>query len=288
MLEPTARQYRSSRLTLNYVDWGNEGAPVLILIHGRMDHCRSWDWVARRLAHRYRVIAPDLRGHGDSDWAIGNAYAMYDYIYDLMGLIEQLKSASVSIIGHSLGGGIATKFAGVCPERVNQLVSIEGLGSAPAMVAKEETMSTADHMLTLARQLERLAVKPLREFATEEAATARMKQANSHLSDERARHLALHGIRNNKDGNFCWKYDPYVGVHPPFDISAKDSRELWSNIVCPVLLVWGQESWASNPLEDGRIKFFQNAQVVSIPSAGHWVHHDQFEEFMAAVETFLE
>ena len=288
MLEPTSNQYISARLKLHYVEWRNEGAPVLLLIHGRMDHCRSWDWVARQLAPRFHIIAPDLRGHGDSDWAIGNAYSMYDYVYDLMELVDQLKLEKLSIIAHSLGGGIATKYAGVCPAKVSQLVSIEGLGSAPAMLAKEAAMSTAEQMQSLAKQFQRLATKPLREFATEETAIVRMQQANGHLSEERARHLALCGIRKNQAGKFCWKYDPYVGVHPSFDMSAKDSRELWSNIVCPLLLVWGQESWASDPVEDGRIKFFQNAQAVNIPGAGHWVHHDQFELFMEVVNKFLE
>ena len=64
---PTSRTFISQRLRLHYVDWGNDGAPPLILVHGGLDHCRSWDWVARRLSPRWHVIAPDLRGHGDSE-----------------------------------------------------------------------------------------------------------------------------------------------------------------------------------------------------------------------------
>ena len=62
---PTSHFYFSQRLRLHYVDWGNEGAPPLVLVHGGRDHCRNWDWVAARLRDRYHVIAPDLRGHGD-------------------------------------------------------------------------------------------------------------------------------------------------------------------------------------------------------------------------------
>lgn len=287
MLEPTAHQFTSARLTLNYVDWGNPDAPTLLLIHGRMDHCRSWDWVARSLADRYHIIAPDLRGHGDSDWAVGNAYSMYDYVYDLMVLVEQLQSAPLAIIGHSLGGAIATKFAGVCPEQVRQLVSIEGLGSAPDTLAKDLNTGAAEHMQRWAKTMQRLAAKPVREFVEPEEAVARMKQANSHLSEERAHHLAMQGICKNAVGNYRWKYDPYVGAHPSFDMSAEDSRELWSNISCPVLLIWGRESWASDPAEDGRADYFQNARAVNIPGAGHWVHHDQFEAMMREIEEFL-
>ena len=67
---PTSHFYVSQRLRLHYVDWGNETAPPLLLVHGGRDHCRNWDWVAQRLRDRYHVIAPDLRGHGDSAWAV--------------------------------------------------------------------------------------------------------------------------------------------------------------------------------------------------------------------------
>jgi len=66
---PTSRIFFSQRLRLHYVDWGNEGAPPLLLVHGGQDHCRNWDWVAEDLRHDWHVICPDLRGHGDSAWA---------------------------------------------------------------------------------------------------------------------------------------------------------------------------------------------------------------------------
>src|ERR1700756_5207636 len=66
---PTSNSYVSQRLRLHYVDWGNASAPPLLLVHGGRDHCRSWDWVARRLSDQYHIIALDLRGHGDSAWA---------------------------------------------------------------------------------------------------------------------------------------------------------------------------------------------------------------------------
>lgn len=287
MQVPTQHYYTSARLRLHYVEWGDASAPPLILLHGRMDHCRNWDWVASRLADRYRVIAPDLRGHGDSSWSVGNAYSMYDYILDVAELVDQLKLEPVVLIGHSLGGGIATKFTGVYPHRVKKLISVEGLGSAPDTLAEQAGLSTAQKMLAWTREMRRIAEKPERQFATREQAIERMKQANSHLSGERARHLALEGIVKKENGQYRWKYDPFVGVHPPFDMSVADTHQLWSAISCPVLLIWGRDSWASDPAEDGRVDYFQDARVVNIADAGHWVHHDQFELFMEAVEVFL-
>ncbi len=73
---PTSRHYFSQRMRLHYVDWGNPEAPPLILLHGGRDHCRNWDWVAADLRRDYHVIAPDLRGHGDSAWAASGSYSM--------------------------------------------------------------------------------------------------------------------------------------------------------------------------------------------------------------------
>ena len=143
---PTSRVFFSQRLRLHYVDWGNAGAPPLLLLHGGRDHCRNWDWVARTLSDRYHVIAPDLRGHGDSAWSASGHYTMANYIYDLAQLVHQQNLAPVSIIAHSLGGNIALRYAGVYPEAVRRLVAIEGLGPAPRSAGYGERKSIAERM----------------------------------------------------------------------------------------------------------------------------------------------
>ena len=80
---PTSHIYFSQRLRLHYVDWGNPDAPPMLLVHGGRDHCRNWDWLAERYRDRYHIIAPDLRGHGDSEWLVGGTYNIVDYVYDL-------------------------------------------------------------------------------------------------------------------------------------------------------------------------------------------------------------
>ena len=112
---PTSRVYFSQRLRLHYVDWGNADKPPLLLIHGGRDHCRSWDWTAEALRDDWHVIAPDLRGHGDSQWSTDGNYTMAGYIYDLAQLIHQQALAPVVVIAHSLGGHIA--LAARDPER---------------------------------------------------------------------------------------------------------------------------------------------------------------------------
>ena len=122
---PISNSFVSQRLKLHYVDWGNSDAPPLILQHGGRDHCRSWDWAARALAQDWHVIAPDLRGHGDSAWSPDGDYTSHAFVYDFAQLVHTLGADQVTIIAHSLGGNIATRFAGLYPDKVQNLVNIE-------------------------------------------------------------------------------------------------------------------------------------------------------------------
>ena len=284
---PTSRVYFSQRLRLHYVDWGNGGAPPLILLHGGQDHCRNWDWVAQRLRHEWHIIAPDLRGHGDSQWSATGSYTMAGYIYDLAQLIDQQRLAPVTLIAHSLGGNIALRYAGVYPEKVKALVSIEGLGPSPKALAERARLTIDERMRKWIDLEHNLAGRLPRRYATIEDAFRRMQAANKHLSPEQAPHLTQHGVNQNEDGTFSWKFDNYVRVWPPYDMQVEEVQQLWARITCPTLLVYGKESWASNPQEDGRARHFQNACVVSFEGAGHWVHHDRLDAFIDEMRAFL-
>ncbi len=284
---PVSRGFISQRLRLHYVDWGNAGSPKLILLHGGQDHCRAWDWVAARLGPDWHVLAPDLRGHGDSQWADAGGYSMAGFIYDLAQLIHQRRLAPVTIIGHSLGGSIATRFAGVFPEQVSRLVSIEGLGRSPRQEQEQARNAIDRRLADWIGDQRRLAGRLPRRYASIEEACERMRDANKFLTQDQALHLTRHGVRQNEDGSYGWKFDNYIRVQPPYDMTGDEIRALWSRIACPTLLIHGGRSWASNPAEDGRARHFRNVRVVSIEGAGHWVHHDRLERFMAEVTAFL-
>ena len=284
---PTSQSYISQRLRLHYVDWGNPEAPPLILVHGGQDHCRNWDWVAQDLKHDYHIIAPDLRGHGDSAYSPSGDYGLGAYVYDLAQLIHQQHLAPVRIIAHSLGGNIALRYSGVYPETVSKLVAIEGMGPSPSMMARRLKSSAPERMRSWIEQKRGLAGRVPRKYATIEEAFARMQTENKHLTAEQARHLTLHGAAQNEDGTYSWKFDNYARSNSPADLTAREMQELWSNISCPILFVNGKESWASNPETDGRMKHFKDGRVVEFEGAGHWVHHDRLEGFLEAVRAFL-
>ena len=283
-LGPTSHYFYSQRLKLHYVDWGSAEKPPLLLVHGGRDHCRNWDWVAADLRRDYHVIAPDLRGHGDSAWAVGSTYSMIDYVLDLAALVKSLELSHVTIVGHSLGGSVSLQYAGVYPDRVSRLVAIEGLGPPPGLT---KPPSAQARMLQWVREMQSLARRHPHAYPSLEAAVERMREANPRLTPEQALHLTVNGVLRVEDGTYVWKFDNFVRAVSPYLFNLDEAREIWGHIACPVLLVRGSESWAPDPEADGRAKAFSNADILTIAGAGHWVHHDQLEAFLGGVRAFL-
>ena len=287
MLEPASYFFLSQRQRLHYVDWGNPDAPPLILLHGGRDHCRNWDWIATELRKDWHVIAPDLRGHGDSAWSPDGAYSMISYVYDLAELVRQLGLAPVRIVAHSLGGNIALRYAGLFPEEVTKLVAIEGLGPSPDKVAENLSTPLVDHLRSWIEKRRDVAARTPRRYPSVEAALDRMREENPRLDEARARHLTRHGLLRHEDGTFGWKFDNYVRTIQIMDLHLTLPAEFWSRIACPALLIYGAESWASNPALDGRADHFANARVVTVEGAAHWVHHDREELLIEELRAFL-
>jgi pimeloyl-ACP methyl ester carboxylesterase len=279
---PRSEYYESQRVRLHYVVYGNGDKPPLLLIHGGQDHCRNWDFVAERLADRYTMYAPDLRGHGDSAWAIGGMYSIPEFTLDIAALADRVPG-KLTVIGHSLGGAIASQYAGTCPDRVEKLISIEGWG--PPLTEHRPAHVRMRDWITHMRDVER---RHPRRYPSIEDATKRMREANPHLSEEMARHLTEHGAKRNEDGTYTWKFDNYVRIRSPYEFNLDDAMVIWSQITAPTLLIKGAESWAVDPEKTGRADAIRDHETVIIEKAGHWVHHDQLDEFMQHVDRFLE
>ena len=282
---PTSHYYYSQRLKLHYVDWGNVSKPPMLLIHGGRDHARNWDWVAQKLRDEYHILAPDLRGHGDSEWSRGGQYGLIDYVLDIAQLLDQLQLFPIVIIGHSLGGAISCQYSGIYPERVKHLIAIEGLGPPPENIQRRPAYQ---RMQTWIGQMQAFAGRHPRRYPSLQDAVQRMQDANKHLSAEQAYHLTLHGTYRNEDGTYTWKFDNYVRSHSPYEFNMDEARRIWGRITCPTLLVRGTESWATDPVQAGQASAFRNAQCVDIANAGHWVHHDQLDKFLSLVRHFIQ
>lgn len=289
-----ARHFTSQRLRLHYAEWGSPDKPPLLLVHGSRDHCRAWDWTAERLAADWHILAPDARGHGDSEWASDGVYTSAAYIYDLAELVRLHCTAPVTIVAHSAGGSISAGFAALYPEHMRKLVLIDGLGISP------ESGLTQGHPNLVRRQLpadeelrswidarRSFAEKTPRRYPSVDAAAERLLRENAFLRIEQALHLTTHGLRRTEDGGFVWKFDNLVRLAHPQDRRDDDFLLMLSKIACPTLLLWGSASYTPDPRHDIRAHAVRNARIEVLEGASHWLHHDGFDWFIAQLKAFL-
>jgi pimeloyl-ACP methyl ester carboxylesterase len=280
---PQSRYFQSQGLKLHFTDWGNASAPPLLLVHGGLDHSRSWDYLAQALAADFRVVAPDLRGHGDSGWATGSSYSLADHVYDLTKLVKSEGFEKVAIVGHSMGGMVSLTYAGAFPERVSRLVVLDGVTNFPARRPKPADVRISDW----AGDLDKLAQRKIHRYPTVADGAERIVGRNPRLTRAQALHLATHGMKRNDDGSFSWKYDPYLRARAPYRLSLDDNIGLWSRIACPTLLVAASESFLPDPEKAGVMSHFKHAELAKIAGAGHWLQHDKPDEVLALIQRFL-
>ena len=123
-------------------------------------------------------------------------------------------------------------------------------------------------------------------FADVKAGCKKLKKANELLTDAQALHLVETGVVSNENG-LRWKYDPLVG-NTTLEDYATHLREFWKEIHSPTLLCWGPKSWTTNPAEDGAKECFHNVTCQTFAESGHWLHHNQLDDFVIAARAFLQ
>lgn len=281
---PSSHSYFSQRLRLHYLDWGNDEAPPLLLIHGIHDHCRSWDWLVDRYKDAFHVIAPDLRGHGDSEWSTGSSYMLIEYVYDIAQLIRQQHLSPLTIVSHSLGGTIAAMYCGLYPDAVSRLVIIEGVGLYP-YIGSTHPANKIKYWIDSGIQL---SARTVRKYPTIEAAYERMHETNPHLTTEQARHLSMHASNQNEDGTYSWKFDNYTRIRSPYDMAQDDMKKIWQDITAPVLIINSDFGYPHRIGQDGTDAYFRNLTQKTVKNAGHWTHHDQIDSVVSTIDTFFE
>ncbi len=267
--------------------WGDEKATKLFMLHGWMDVSASFQFLVDALRHDWRVIAPDWRGFGLSEWAKGDGYWFPDYFADLDRLLEHFQPSSpATLIGHSMGGNVAAMYAGIRPERVAKLVNLEGFGLTGTRAERAPER--------YARWLGELADKPgFRDYENFEALAERLRSNNSRLSGERASFLARHWGRAKPDGRVELASDPVHKLVNPVLYRIEEAEACWRKVAAPVLWVAGAESKALEMLKLSsadlaeRKRCFRKLTERVISGAGHMVHHDQPERLAEVIEEFL-
>jgi len=282
--QPVSRRarVRANGLEHSVLEWGG-GADTALLLHGYMDAAANWEAVASRLAAAgLRVVAPDMRGFGESPRAPeGSYYHFADYVADVAGLVVELAREPVLLVGHSMGGTIATLYAGAFPERVARLALLEGLGPPAG-----ELESLPDRMRRWVDQTA-LSPPPPRDRGMDSLEDAFRRLAANHpkVSAEVLRPLLANLVREVGDGRVAWRADPLHKTTSPTPFFVQGYIACARRIACPVLHMSGGPDGFHVDDEAVRLEAFRALERVTFPSAGHMMH---WTEPAAVADALLE
>ena len=279
---PRQRFIESQRIKISFWDWGNDGAPPLLFVHGGRDHARSWDRMAAALSTDYHVVALDLRGHGDSGWSVGGNYGVPDCVLDVVRVIETIGSPA-RVVAHSYGGSISLVAAGTYPEHFAAVAAIEGTHSLNPFDEEVVGPGWVRRWGDRLRSFETMRPQP---YPTLEAAERRMKEANPRLPDDILPGLAGYASKP-AEGGLIWKYDFWANGRMSMEVRRNELPAFWQAIECPVLLLLGGDSAQRRRQHPTPEEHFRDVRIVEIPDSGHWIHHDQPAAVLRELRAFF-
>ena len=277
-----------NRTRLRVWEWGNPDAPVVLCAHGAYDHGRMWDAVAPRLAALgFHVVAVDLRGHGDSG-RLASGFIWMVTALDLA-MLARHYGPPVGLVGHSFGAGQVMYVAGVWPELVRWVVNIDGLGP-PADGFEYERPDLAENARNSLEWAERQMFESMRVYPSREDMVERRSQINRRLPREWVEHLVRHGT-TPAEGGFVWKWDPLFRVGFPGEFDFDYIRAEHELVTAPLLVLTGAEpdTWSELPPEEvkERLTHLSTARHEVIADAGHYIHIEQPDAVVEAIERFV-
>ena len=258
--QPTPRTLTvNDGLRLRYLEWGDPGAPPVVCVHGYTSSAEAFNALARRLSDRVRLIAMDVRGHGESAWSPGGAYRYEDQAGDLAGVVDQLGLRQFTLIGTSMGGIIAMTYAATHAERLAGLV-INDIGPDPEAGTQRITQMVGD--------------RPDR-FATLDDALAyrrRMSPIVASRTEDDQLELAHGVLRRDANGAWGWKMDPAY-VTQRVQKGPPPRPALWpalARIHAPTLVVWGSDSDVLSEKQAQRmVETLPKGELVTVRGVGH-------------------
>ncbi len=270
--------------------WGDETAPLLVMLHGWMDVSASFQFIVDDLQRDWHVVAPDWRGFGLSQNTPGDTYWFADYMGDLDAILDYCSpDHAVNLLGHSMGANVACLYAGARPERVAKLINLEGFGMG--LTRPEQAPKRYAKWLAELREPHRMLT-----YASEADVAARLQKNNPRLSDERAAFLAPHWGREAADGSWEIRGDPAHKGSSPVLYRIEEVLACWAAVTAPVLWVEAAETEVWRYLGskeearaeiDRRMQSFAHLTTAVVPAAGHMLHHDQPAHLAGLIEDFL-
>lgn len=247
-------------LKLHYIDYGSEGRPYLVLLHGLNGNAHAFDLVAPNLTAAHHVVALDFRGHGDSQWGPPDGYTPPGYLGDIGAFLKALSIEKASFIGSSMGGAMAMIFATLAPNIVDQLV-LNDIGAEIVIPAPDpqQPALTARRFRTIADAT---------SFYRESFHPAAL------LPELVAEKLTANSVKTGEDGWLVWKTDPAVNSGTATGgPSAGRVINMWSfykKLTAPVLIVRGAESTAlTRETVSKMLSVLPGTRAVEVPGVGH-------------------
>lgn len=273
---PRSVEVRGNTLVLHALEWGEPAAPAIVFLHGGGLTAHSWDVVCDVMCQRYRCIALDLRGHGDSDWSPSGDYSLAAHASDVVSALNELGVSRAPLVGQSLGGLTALMVASTHQAIVPALALVDTgpRGSRPA-----------------GRDRVRAFMDGPREFPSVEDFVERAAGFNPLRPRGRLRRSLLHNLRETGRGTWTWKYDPaflesFRRIDP--DRRRQGLIAAAAAVTCPVLIVRGGASeHLGREDAEATIPLFGDARWVEIAGAGHTVQGDRPHELVAVLNEFL-
>ena len=266
----TEAMWNHNGLELCTYNWGlpSTEQPTIVFLHGWLDHGDSWNSVAAHLTSKgFHCLALDHRGHGHSGHIpLYEEYHFADYVSDLQAYIKAQGLTNFVLVGHSMGGTIASIYTALCSQKPNQCILIDGLGP------KHEDESEATHRLKLhlSQRRRRSTHRPM----TLETAIKKLQRAHGFLSEGSLRQQALRLTEcNDSDVGRVWKWDPRHRNKSAISFSLPRFLDILNHIDVPTHCIFGQNSWYLQlPDIPTRLKAIPTLQrQIQLPS-GHSPH----------------
>ncbi|MBI4202244.1 MAG: alpha/beta hydrolase [Chloroflexi bacterium] len=276
----TSKFVHVNGLKLRYLEWGSATATPFIMLHGLRGNASEWEPIARQFADRYRCIALDQRGRGESDWSPNAEYFTNAYVSDLEQVVEQLGLSQFVLMGHSMGGGNTLVYTARHPERVIAAILVDAGARPPGMAA-------GTGGARIAREMENAPAA----FATWEQARAHIFMERPLMSQEATDIRTRSIIRELPNGKLGWRYDMEGIGRARQNTStgpAIDSWALAQGLARPTLVLRGDVSDSlSAEAAQAMAGANPNIRWVEVPRADHYVHEDNAPFVNAQIEKFL-
>lgn len=267
---------------LNLAALDNQGSgSVVIGLHGYLDNAESLRLLAPYL-QTHRFVAIDLAGHGRSGHRTAGAhYNQADYLQDLYALIESQGWDEVILLGHSLGGILASLFAALFPEKVSAVISIEACGP---LTEDEDTTVAQMRDAILSRHAK--SRNKLRVVELEDAVKARCKISD--IPEAHARSILSRNLTQDAGGHCFWSSDPKLRTKSMLRLTEKQAEALMRAIVCPILFIGASNSFKNlETLFPKRKMWFLNAQYEQFVG-GHHIHMENTDDIGVLIRQFVE